>query len=67
MSWWRKNKPEKPLRAQLIEARDNLERQLDIVTAGPIKLAWQPGTIEELRAALAEINRQLEEVGPDDG
>jgi hypothetical protein len=64
MSWWRRKK--KSLRQQLIEARDKVERQLDIIAAGPIELPWQPGTAESLRATLAEINQQLAELGPDD-
>jgi hypothetical protein len=64
MSWWHRKK--KSLREQLTEARDNLQRELDIIAAGPIKLPWQPGTAESLRATLAEINQQLDELGPDD-
>lgn len=56
MPLWRRK--QKSLREQLIEARDNVQRQLDILAAGPIKLGWQPGTQDELRATLAEINQQ---------
>jgi hypothetical protein len=64
MSWWRRKK--KSLRQQLTEARASVQRELDITDAGPIKLPWQPGTAEKLRARLAEIDQQLGELDPDD-
>ena len=64
MWWWRRK--QKSLRQELIEAQDNVQRQLDIIEAGPIKLGWQPGTADELRATLREIKQQLRELDRDD-
>ncbi len=56
---------QKPLREQLLEARDKIHRQLEIIAAGSIDYAWQPGTKEELLSALAEINKRLAELDAD--
>ena len=66
------HKTGKPLRQQLLEARDNVERQIDILVAGPASKGKgggfidNSGLIEELRGTLREINKALNGLGPDD-
>jgi hypothetical protein len=64
MKWWRPKR--KTLREELTEARDNVQRQLDIIVAGPSSntTRWQPGTIDELETVLAELNKKLADLGP---
>jgi len=56
------------LREQLTEARDNVQRQLDILAVGPADndTRWQPDSVTQLCAVLAELNQRLEELGPED-
>ena len=55
----------KPLRQQLMEARDSIERQLSIMAAGPANSStrWQADSIAELEHTLHEINRQIADLG----
>ncbi|HEV2264509.1 MAG TPA: hypothetical protein VGR79_08250 [Stellaceae bacterium] len=65
MWWWGK---QKPLRGQLLEARDKVQRQLEVLYAGNVAgdmVQWQPGTVDELRNVLAEINKSLAELDAD--
>jgi hypothetical protein len=58
--WWKK-KPEPdepPLRDQLIAARADLRRQIEIMEAGPVK--YYPGAPESFQSQVAEL-RQIEE------
>ncbi len=66
MSWWRRNR--KTLREELTEARDNIQRQLDIILAGPAdsRDRWQPGTVEELQSTLAQLNERIADLGHSD-
>ena len=63
MSWF-KPRREKPLREQLVEARESLIRQIAILDTGPLK--FEPGATDymahqaaELRETLAGINAEL--------
>jgi uncharacterized membrane protein YccC len=61
MSWF-KRKPEKPLRQQLMDARDALIDQIAILQAGPAKS--EPGAAEYMAdqaATLRETLREIEE------
>ncbi len=62
--WWRR--PDKPIREQLVEAQATLERQIEIMRAGPIRLAYQAGSREALEEELREINEALANLAPDD-
>jgi len=53
------------LREQLIEARDKVHRQLEILAAGPADFQWQPGLMDELRSVLAQLNKQIAELDGD--
>ena len=63
--WPLKPKPEKSRREQLIEARDGLRRQIEILQAGPVNPRdWTPQTavlIEDLTRTLAAIEAELAE------
>ncbi len=64
--WWKK-KPEPPLRDQLLAARANVQRQLEVMSAGPIKgFPYQPASIEALENELREIDEALGSLGSDD-
>jgi hypothetical protein len=70
MSWFGK-KPDKPLRDQLAEARDNLIRQIAILDAGPAKnlpteTEYMRAQSAELRRSLSQIEEQMDAVGPED-
>ncbi len=60
--WWKK-KPEPPLRDQLVEARDKLRRQLDLLNGPPAgnRSHWgdNGAVIADLEAELAEIEQAL--------
>jgi hypothetical protein len=65
--WPWSKKPEKPLREQLIEARANVQRQLDVMAAGPIRgFEYQPASIEGLENELREIDEALSQLGSTD-
>lgn len=53
--------PEPSLRRQLLEAREQLQRQIEILKVGPTgpNMAFQPGMIERLQNLLDEIDQQL--------
>jgi hypothetical protein len=66
MSWF-KRKPEKPLREQLVDARATLQREIEILAAGPIpgsygSLAYDRQRADVLRGTLAEIEQQLADI-----
>ncbi|THD77090.1 MAG: hypothetical protein E7812_14125 [Phenylobacterium sp.] len=62
--WWRKT--EKPLRQQLLEAQARLQRQIEILSLGPIRgRRFLPGSKEVLEAELREIEAALAELGPE--
>ncbi len=64
MKWWRRK--QKSLRQELTEARDNVQRQLDILAGGPTaNYGWQPGMADKLRTTLADLDNQIAELGPD--
>jgi hypothetical protein len=62
--------PEKTLRRQLLEAREKLSRQIEIMEAGPAFAKgvydFQPGVIAELKAELARVDQSLADLGLDD-
>jgi len=64
--WWRK----KTRREQLIEARDKLRRQIEILEGGPVlsrDAALDRGAlIDDLSTALDEIEMDLSELKPTD-
>jgi hypothetical protein len=66
MLWWKKK--EKPLREQLIEARDKLRRQIETLHAGPASLGRGGEFIDnsalesELTSALRRIEQTLAEL-----
>lgn len=66
MKWW--HRKQKSLREQLTEARDNVQRQLDILAAGPSNnnTRWQPDSITELQTVLAELNQRIADLGSED-
>jgi len=56
--WWRK----KSLRERLIEGRDKLRRQIEILSVGPVGKGGSVNadqSITQLRAVLADIEDQL--------
>jgi hypothetical protein len=59
MSWWKK-KPEPPLRDQLLAARANVMRQIEVMEAGPIK--YEPGALEAFQNQLAELRATLSQI-----
>jgi hypothetical protein len=69
---WLKRTPEKSRRERLIEARDALRRQIDVLDAGPIKpYAGERRQFRSqaagLREMLQNIEAQLAELGSSDG
>lgn len=61
--------PKKSLRAQLLEQRAEIKRQVEILQAGPLVSARGGGpdfetVIAELTAALEDIESRLDELGP---
>ncbi len=55
-------------RQQLIEARDKVQRQIEILQAGPAYiLPFDPSLLPELTKVLGEINENLAALGPNDG
>lgn len=66
----RDKNPERPAQAQLIEARDNLRRHIEVLQAGPVRAeagehAYFSSQVAELSRLLAEIEAQLAESKPD--
>ena len=66
--WWRKSRPEKPIHEQLIEARDTLQRQIEIMQVGPIRQeigggAYYDSRVAALSAELSEIEASLANLG----
>lgn len=59
MSWF-KRKPEKPLREQLVEARETPINQIAILEAGPAKS--EPGAPDYMRAQAAGLRERLCEI-----
>ncbi len=62
--WWRKKRAEKPIREQLEKARVDLQRQIEILDAGPTPGAYGATTdntdlISNLTAELREIDDAL--------
>ena len=60
------------LRQQLLDAREKIQRQIDILRAGPASLGKgggfidNSGLIAELGETLREIDESLANLGPDD-
>jgi hypothetical protein len=71
--WWRKQKhPDKPLRDQLIAARDDVRRQIDVLQAGPSSVGTAVGDFTDnatliagLRGTLREIDEALAGLEPE--
>lgn len=67
MSWWRKE--EKPLKRQLVDARLNLQRQLEILRDAPqIKVTPSPDNqalIATLEAELRDIEQAIADLEAD--
>jgi hypothetical protein len=60
--WWdRKKRPEPPLREQLIEARDNLRRQIEVLQAGPSSVG-KGGEFIDNSALIDELSNTLREI-----
>ena len=57
---WFKRKPEKPIREQLVEARETLIHQIAILEAGPAK--GYVGEAEYMRAEAAGLRETLREI-----
>ena len=62
------HKKEKPLRQQLLEARENVAHQLSIMASGPINnnTRWQSDSIAELQRILEQLNEQIADLEPND-
>ena len=62
------HKKGKPLRQQLLEARDDVAHQLSIMASGPINnnTRWQPDSIAELQRILEQLNEQIADLEADD-
>jgi hypothetical protein len=64
--WWKK-KPEPPLRDQLLAARADLARQIEILEAGPSSIGKggefidNGALISDLRAQLGQVEKALAE------
>ena len=58
--WWKK-KPEPPLREQLLAARANLRRQIEILQAGAASLG-KGGEFIDSRNMLADLQSELLEI-----
>jgi hypothetical protein len=56
---WFKPHPEKPLREQLLEARDDLIRQISVLQGGP---AYPDFSGPYMRAQADELKTMLEEI-----
>jgi hypothetical protein len=66
--WW--HRKAKPLREQLIAARDNLNRELEILRGAP-QIKVPPGAnnralIDKLESELREIDAELANLGADE-
>jgi hypothetical protein len=69
--WWgrKTDPPEKPIREQLIEARESLRRQIEILQAGPASIGKggefidNTDMIAELSGTLREIEQALADGG----
>ena len=59
MSWF-KRKPERPLREQLVEARETIISQIAILEGGPAK--FEPGEAEYMMAQAAGLRETLREI-----
>ena len=62
------SKPEKSIREQLLEARDRLRRQLEILPPRPSMGRGSPDdreVIQHLKNTLGEIEQALADLGPD--
>jgi hypothetical protein len=59
------SEPEKPLREQLLEARDKLRRQIEICEH-PARMPTPPYLIAELEAELSQIEEALANLGSTD-
>ena len=70
--WWKKTPfPERPLREQLIAARDDVRRQIAVLAAGPSSIGTAVGdfadnseVLGELKDALDQIEAELPKSGP---
>jgi hypothetical protein len=65
-------KSKKSLRQQLLDARADIQRQIEILQTGPIVTARGGGpqfepVIAELTATLQDIEDRLAEIGTDEG
>jgi hypothetical protein len=60
---WFKPHPEKPVREQLLEARENLRRQVDFLNSGPsypdLSGSYMRQQADELNAMIDEIDAEL--------
>ena len=64
--WWRKkDRPEKPLREQLIEARDNVRRQIEVLRAGPSSVGTGVGDFTDNASLIADLSNTLRELESD--
>ena len=62
------HRKKKPLRQRLLEAKENVERQLSIMRSGPINnnTRWQPDSIDELERTLHELEKQIAHLDAED-
>ena len=67
-------KPEKAIRQELLEARANVLRQIEICQANPVSNGWAAGAgaapaptpVADLTKTLNEIEDALDDLGKDD-
>ena len=70
--WWRKPKPELPLRDQLLAAKADLVRQLEILSVPPSSIGKGGAFIDnsrliaQLQETLREVEHQLASFGHGD-
>ncbi len=61
--WWKKTPvPEKPLREQLIAARDDVGRQIEVLKAGPSSIGTAVGDFADNSEVLAELKDTLAQI-----
>jgi hypothetical protein len=61
--WWRKKaQPERPLREQLIEARSDVRRQIEVLSAGPASVGTGVGDLTDNGVLIADLSNTLREI-----
>lgn len=61
--WWRKlTHPDKPLRDQLIAARDDIRRQIEVLQAGPSSTGTAVGDFTDNASLIAGLRGTLQEI-----